>query len=399
MGKLISRLLVFLVVAIALAAGVQLLRTPRQQSSSDAVRSEEQTKKHTQKKHKHADFKHKAVTAGYYYSQLEDSERELYAEMLRHLEAQEDSFTVSETEEEVLDRVYRFVLYDRPELFWVSGAMQYTIYTGLRNDTEIHPQYNVSPAERQDRQKRIRTRVKKFLAKVPSDTGDYEKVKAVFDYLVDRVEYDTRAEDGQNICSAMLNRRSVCAGYARSAQLLLQELGIPCIYVPGVADGGAHAWNIVRVNGNYYNFDATFGDRSFSEKNADTLFDSRNKDYNYLLFSDEEAYRARRTDGVVRYPECRSIQDNYYVRNGCYFQKMDADALRALARRSADSGENYLSCKFSSKELYEQASDFLFHTVGSEQAEAYSRRTGQTTAHYASVKNDDMYEISIAWGA
>lgn len=102
-----------------------------------------------------------------------------------------------------------------------------------------------------------------------SDLSDeYEKIKYIYTYLIDNVDYDLDAPDNQNIYSALVGKRSVCAGYAKSCQYLLQQLGIYCIYVTGQTtdpNGGVadHAWNIVQCNGQYYYVDTTWGDPIF----------------------------------------------------------------------------------------------------------------------------------------
>ena len=53
--------------------------------------------------------------------------------------------------------------------------------------------------------------------------------------------------------------KSVCAGYARAFQLIMQKLKIPTYYVLGFAKED-HAWNIVKLNGRYYNVDLTWDD-------------------------------------------------------------------------------------------------------------------------------------------
>lgn len=63
----------------------------------------------------------------------------------------------------------------------------------------------------------------------------------------------------QSAYSALVQGRSVCAGYARAYQYLMQQLGIPCYYCTGYA-GENHAWNIVRLDGVYYNVDVTWDD-------------------------------------------------------------------------------------------------------------------------------------------
>ena len=63
----------------------------------------------------------------------------------------------------------------------------------------------------------------------------------------------------QSVYSALVNGKTVCAGYARAFQYLLQQLGIPCYYCTGYA-GEAHAWNIVALDDGYYNVDVTWDD-------------------------------------------------------------------------------------------------------------------------------------------
>ena len=57
---------------------------------------------------------------------------------------------------------------------------------------------------------------------------------------------------------AIVNKKTVCAGYAKAFQLLLTKLNIPCYYIVGFAKE-AHAWNIVKLDG-YYNVDLTWDD-------------------------------------------------------------------------------------------------------------------------------------------
>ena len=63
----------------------------------------------------------------------------------------------------------------------------------------------------------------------------------------------------QSAYSALVNGKTVCAGYARAFQYLLGQLGIPCYYCTGFA-GENHAWNIVALEDGYYNVDTTWDD-------------------------------------------------------------------------------------------------------------------------------------------
>ena len=68
------------------------------------------------------------------------------------------------------------------------------------------------------------------------------------------------APENQTLYSGLVNGQTVCAGYARTFQYLMNRLDIPVIYVTGTTDTGeAHGWNIVKCGDNYYNVDVTLG--------------------------------------------------------------------------------------------------------------------------------------------
>ena len=96
-----------------------------------------------------------------------------------------------------------------------------------------------------------------------------KKILYVYEKIVDEVDYDESAPDNQNIYSIFVNRQSVCAGYSKATQYLLEQLGVFCTYVTGkTTEGGNHAWNLVKCNGDYYYVDTTWEIRCFSRKKA-----------------------------------------------------------------------------------------------------------------------------------
>lgn len=132
----------------------------------------------------------------------------------------------------------------------------------------IEPNYLYEGEEKEQRNQEIESARTSCLSGISDLSDEYEKIKYIYTYLIDNVDYDLDAPDNQNIYSALVGKRSVCAGYAKSCQYLLQQLGIYCIYVTGQTtdpNGGVadHAWNIVQCNGQYYYVDTTWGDPIF----------------------------------------------------------------------------------------------------------------------------------------
>jgi hypothetical protein len=91
------------------------------------------------------------------------------------------------------------------------------------------------------------------------DTSDYKKVKAIHDYIIKRVSYDQTYRK-HTAYNALINKSSVCEGYALAAYRMFVDAGIECRIITGTANGGSHAWNIVKVDGKWYNIDLTWDD-------------------------------------------------------------------------------------------------------------------------------------------
>ena len=101
---------------------------------------------------------------------------------------------------------------------------------------------------------------------VTDGMSDYEIAKALHDYLALNNEYDMRYYSGgmprisYTAYGALVNRTSVCAGYALAYERLMDQVGIPCEYVTGMTTRGSHAWNIIQIDGEWYHVDVTWDD-------------------------------------------------------------------------------------------------------------------------------------------
>lgn len=99
--------------------------------------------------------------------------------------------------------------------------------------------------------------------------SELEKEFAVYDYITHNVKYNfegylnntIQIHDGSAYGAIVLNR-AVCYGVAKGTDLLLKMAGIQSDIVIGKANGyggwQAHAWNLVRIDGHYYQLDATW---------------------------------------------------------------------------------------------------------------------------------------------
>lgn len=95
-----------------------------------------------------------------------------------------------------------------------------------------------------------------------SGKSDYEKAYAINQWLYMNVDYDyDRLEDDTYTLkytdyAALLDEVAVCQGFALSFYRLALEAGLDARYIR--SSQMSHAWNIVRLNGVYYELDATW---------------------------------------------------------------------------------------------------------------------------------------------
>ena len=93
-------------------------------------------------------------------------------------------------------------------------------------------------------------------------TGGYERIRAIYQYVCEMVAYDTQEIEGDygrfTAYNALFEGKAVCQGYATLLQRLLCESGILSRVVTGKAGNEEHAWNIVELDGVWYNLDASW---------------------------------------------------------------------------------------------------------------------------------------------
>ena len=130
---------------------------------------------------------------------------------------------------------------------------------------------------------------------INDESSDYDVICAVYDYICANVSYDyDNLNDSEYLLkytayAAMINKTAVCQGYSALMYRMLQQKNIDCRLIPG----SNHAWNIVAIDGVYYNADSTW-DAGKDPKNyayflcGDSDFAEHTR---YSEYSTEEFYR------------------------------------------------------------------------------------------------------------
>lgn len=342
-------------------------------------------------------------TGNFYYSQLQEDEKFVYNTLLQHacdFDEEEAEIRIEDISEKSFYRVHYALLYDHPEYFWLSkfeaktlnGRLYSVVYTGMSEYQHVYEQLS-----------QIGDRI---VNDIPSEYCTYEKIKYIYDYIVQSTDYVEYAKYSQDIRSVLLYKQSVCAGYAGTFKFLCDKAGIPCIYVSGTVDGVGHAWNMVQIGEEYYWVDATWGEASYGNG------DSSRWNYHYLCATDEELFTTHilnegvQLEGyyesnVFTFPKCEDGSYNYYRLNKCYFETYDRDEVEAYLAGKLQSGQyTGLDMQFANAEGYGAAKQDLFgdDTTKGRIGKMIIRNlseTGWKDVHYSYICDEHANFISV----
>lgn len=232
----------------------------------------------------------------YYYEQLGPVAKEIYDIMLMIAKdpTTDENYGVMMTDMNPDSNEYYYEMmcaymaltYDHPELFWLYSATEtsisylsemmcmngiYLVYFGL---TEPYTKYEAQMTA-------FNAAADAFLADINTNTSDYEIAKQIHDKLINLVTYDNNVlensqQESQNLAhtayGALVSNTqgvpnyAVCDGYSLAYEYLLQQCGIEAVVVAGDAgpnelSAGGHAWNLIKLNGSWYEVDSTWNDQ------------------------------------------------------------------------------------------------------------------------------------------
>ncbi len=226
-----------------------------------------------------------------YYGMLEPNMQTLYRQIYANAQDLTVLFAPAvEVTATQLKNVFEAVYNDHPELFWLDTSYSCK-YTQSGRCVEISLKYNAAANDLEASRQEFEAKAEDILSSARLLADDYEKERYVHDALISLVDYSADAPMSQSAYSALVNGKTVCAGYARACQYLLQKLNIPCYYCTGYS-GQNHAWNIVRLEDAYCNLDVTWDDTDPST-------------YDYFNKSDQEFLATHvRRDLSVYLPAC-----------------------------------------------------------------------------------------------
>jgi len=337
----------------------------------------------------------------FFYNQLDERQQAIYRELRDGVARSDEEIQIDTDDAREVHDIYRLVLFDHPEFFWVTGAGVTTVFEG-RIYTVFEPEYGHTGAEKEAMQAEIEEVVEAFVANIDPELSEYEMVRAVYEYIILTTTYNLEASDNQNIYSVFINRESVCAGFARAAQLLLERLGIFSTYVVGTAyvpgsseEPIAHAWNLVRVYDAYYYLDVTWGSPVFQEGSG--LANRLDIIYDYLLVNEEKLFRTHTLDEGIMMPPVTSLQHNFFMLNDMFYETHDPDQVLEAMNTSIQNGEDWIAFQFATPELFQAMRPIILEELAPQAARNLATWYELESVQYFIREKENLNKITLYW--
>lgn len=217
----------------------------------------------------------------YQYNNMTADQKKVYARLKTAAVSYQNSVDVSDlnfTVEEAIALIRRFAA-DHPQYFWISDHVSASYNSATNKATTCIMLYSdgtvtddVKTGKSADRAKinarkaEVEAKVKQIVSKIGTSWSDYDKEKYIHDYLVDTIKYnqavaanpitDGNVHQALDAYGALIGKSAVCEGYAKAFQYLCYTVGLNANQVYGVE----HEWNVVKLDGEWYQIDVTWDD-------------------------------------------------------------------------------------------------------------------------------------------
>ena len=278
----------------------------------------------------------------YFLSSLDKIHLQNACGIYRAVSSFETSYTLqgSLSREDAAD-LFNLVKSECPELFQLGDDSKMSVEYSVNSNTAkaLYWNYRMDKTGYDAAYARADAAVKEFLLTVEGLT-DYEKETKAFEYIASHCVYEEDAAYGDSAYGSLILGHAKCDGISSGFKWLCEASGIPCLLITAASKTGGvgHAWNMVGLDGGYYNVDLTQSVRTDSaEKPSKTLFFYFNvpdawMNESYAIYEDVSRFK--------KLPACDTCEKSYYAVNGIFIYEGEdpyGPLYEALAsERSAD---------------------------------------------------------------
>jgi len=245
-------------------------------------------------------------------------------------------------------------------------------------------------------QKKIDAKAAEIIASFPSGASAVDKLLAIHDYIGKNCAFTDVKDSGssQTIYGGLIEGKIQCEGYAKTMGFLCDKAGIENLLIVGENNKQlSHAWNMVKIDGEWYNIDITWDDPT---GNSDPNFVI----HNYFNVTDAEILNISHFQDLdttaFTPPKATATKANYFIYYKLYVKSAD-EALSLMQQemtKSAKAKKPVAEIKCSSKEVYDAAHTAVINKAIEMQQKANAESSNKITA-LADGSDSHTYVIRI----
>ena len=159
--------------------------------------------------------------------------------------------------EETLQAVVSEIRFTHPEFFYVDKQFKYLTSSTTGFVTELKPGYLYDAAQTAALTAEYEAMVDAIVAGIPQGSTDFDKLLYLHDYFIQNYCYDDTLTI-RDAYTFFKQKTGVCQAYMLALIAVTQEIGIESI--PVTSSKMNHAWNLVKLDGEWYHMDITWDD-------------------------------------------------------------------------------------------------------------------------------------------
>lgn len=258
----------------------------------------------------------------YYQQQCTKLQKEAYNAILKGVLSVDAQIRVPLISMQEFSDVYTKLRLDYPEIFYLTGF--HIRFAHGADFGEFVPEYLFSKDKILSHQAAIRARIARIVRGFTGKT-EFDKLVYLHSFITQGVHYDKLKKPySHEIIGPLTQGVGVCEGIAKAVKVLADAMGLSCIAVMSAPAEGkryGHAWNLFRIAGKWYHFDATF-DLSLCACGEER--------FDYFLLSDAQIFRDHQKP-MFSVPSCEQNDLFYYRAQKLSFTKIE-DAEKRIAQ-------------------------------------------------------------------
>lgn len=281
----------------------------------------------------------------YYYNFLSEDQKRIYESIANGVKNFQSEFVVRDYVADDKDKFASEVsiaieafINDHPEVFYLeSEYSSYILSSFDGNIGYIRLNYTEDSIESVNQKIELMSqKIDEYLEGLDG-LNEYEKELEIHDRLSYSVEYSHLEELPREYHTAegsLLEGVGVCDSFAKALQLIYSRAGIDSIIVLGSLDGNPHAWNMVKINNEWYHVDLTSSHSIYEETGI--------VNHAYFNLDTESEKRFASLDSEELIPEAYQNTYNYYNYNELVISNDDDIYQRLSDICNKFEGENYI---------------------------------------------------------